>query len=108
MVNVVGNFVEFRFYRPSARQVCVAGDFNQWHYKELPLQKAQGGYWVGRLRLKAGTYRFRYWADGAWFTDFAAFGLEAGQFGFDSVIRVPSQEALPARQAQITQKSCVA
>jgi 1,4-alpha-glucan branching enzyme len=88
MVSVEGPVVEFRFYRPSARQVWLAGDFNGWRNQELPMHQDEQGYWMARLRLPAGSYRFRYWADGAWFPDYAAFGLEAGPFGFDSVVRV--------------------
>ena len=49
----------------------------------------EDGYWRVKMRLPAGEFKFRYVADGAWFTDYAAFGLEPGQFGLDSVVRVP-------------------
>jgi 1,4-alpha-glucan branching enzyme len=89
MVSINGEWVEFKFFRPSARQVHLAGDFNHWHRHELPMLPAGGGYWVARVRLPAGEFKFRYCADGEWFTDFAAFGVEPGRFGMDSVIRVP-------------------
>ena len=88
MISVEGNVVCFRFYRPLAHRVCLAGEFNNWRHHDLPMRKDARGYWVARLRLAAGSYRFRYWADGAWFPDYAAFGLEAGPFGYDSVVRV--------------------
>jgi len=57
------------------------------------------GYWIARMRLPAGEFKFRYCADGEWFTDFAAFGVEPGRFGMDSVLLVPPrtiQIPLPA------------
>jgi 1,4-alpha-glucan branching enzyme len=88
MVTMNDGWVEFRFFRPQAQQVFIAGDFNQWREGELPMLRCEDGYWVGRMRLPAGEFRFRYCADGEWFTDYAAFGLEPGRFGLDSVVRV--------------------
>jgi 1,4-alpha-glucan branching enzyme len=91
MVTVRGETAEFKFYRPDAEQVHLAGDFNGWRLGELPMQPTPEGYWLAKLRLPAGDFRFRYCADGAWFTDYAAFGVEPGQFGLDSVVRVEPQ-----------------
>ncbi|MHC4982893.1 MAG: glycogen-binding domain-containing protein [Planctomycetota bacterium] len=94
MVEITGQWVEFRFYRPEAKQVHVTGDFNDWRDGELPMLRTADGYWVARVRLPAGEFRFRYCADGQWYTDFAAFGVTPGRFGLDSVVRVA---AVPAR-----------
>jgi 1,4-alpha-glucan branching enzyme len=89
MVSIDGEWVEFRFFRPGANQVHLAGDFNHWRKGELPMVRDRHGYWVARMRLPAGEFKFRYCADGEWFTDYAAFGVEPGRFGLDSVVRVP-------------------
>ena len=101
MVTLTGEWTEFRFFRPQAGQVHLAGDFNNWREKELPMARSKEGYWVARLRLPGGTFRFRYCADGEWFTDFAAFGVEPGRFGLDSVVRVPDQAAIANQQAPL-------
>lgn len=88
MVAINGNTVEFRFFRPQAQHVCLVGDFNGWNQDALPMDLTPGGYWVTRLDLPAGTFSFRYFADGQWFTDFAAFGLENGPYGLNSVLRI--------------------
>ena len=98
MVTVTGQRVEFSFFRPQASHVHVAGEFNEWREGQLPMTRAQDGYWRARIRLPAGEFRFRYCADGEWFTDYAAFGLEPGVFGLDSVVRVPGVPA-PVRLA---------
>jgi hypothetical protein len=57
------------------------------------------GYWIARMRLPAGEFKFRYCADGEWFTDFAAFGVEPGRFGLDSILRVPLTSRPPTAAA---------
>ena len=88
MVTVQGNFAQFRFYRPQALDVQVLGDFNGWRAGVLRMRPAGDGYWVAGVHLAGGSYKFRYLADGQWFTDYAAFGVEYGQFGVDSIVRV--------------------
>ncbi len=80
--------IEFRFYRPHVSQLYLVGDFNAWHMRNVPLLPDASGWWVCRLRLTPGTHRFRYYGDGQWFTDYAAFGLEPGPFGWNSVIEI--------------------
>ena len=89
MVTLKNELVEFAFYRPDAQDVQLAGDFNDWQPGQLPMVPSDDGYWTARIPLPAGEFKFRYWADGQWFTDFAAFGVEPGVFGLDSVVRVP-------------------
>ncbi|HOB75442.1 MAG TPA: isoamylase early set domain-containing protein [Phycisphaerae bacterium] len=80
--------VEFSFFRPTASSVFVAGDFNGWHKTSMPMTRGEDGWWHCRFRLAPGIYQFRYLADGQWFTDYAAFGLERGPFGWNSVLKV--------------------
>jgi len=80
--------VEFRFYRPGARHVTLAGDFNGWNKTSLPMHLGKDGWWRYAIRLAPGCYQFRYVADGEWHTDYAAFGLEHGPFSLNSVVKV--------------------
>ncbi len=80
--------VEFSFFRPEAKQVSLSGDFNGWHKTSMPMSKDQDGWWRYSFRLAPGQYEFRYLSDGQWFTDYAAFGLERGPFGWNSVLKV--------------------
>ena len=85
--------VEFRFYRPGAHQVSLAGEFNGWHKTSLPMNLDHDGWWRYRISLAPGCYQFRYVADDEWHTDYAAFGLEPGPFGLNSVVRVEATTA---------------
>ncbi len=80
--------VEFRFFRPEASHVTVAGDFNGWHQGSFPMIRGEDGWWRYRISLSAGVYQFRYVADGVWYTDYAAFGLERTGLGWNSVLKV--------------------
>ena len=88
--------VEFTFYRPDASNVAIAGDFNNWQ-TSFRMTRLGDGRWQSRLKLAPGVYQFRYFADGEWFNDYAAFGLEHGPFGLNSVARVdaPRQAGHP-------------
>ena len=88
MVTVTGNVAEFSFFRPGALRVWLAGDFNGWRPEELAMTEHRDGYWRGTVRLPRGDYRFRYNADGRWFVDYAAFGVQVGSYGLDGVVRV--------------------
>ena len=88
MVTVNGEWAEFRFFRPHARRVHLLGDFNNWAEGELAMSRTSAGYWVARIRLGAGVFKFRYYADGKWFVDYAAFGIEYSPFGVDGLVRI--------------------
>lgn len=110
------DYVQFSFFRPGASKVFLTGDFNDWRVDQLPMVRQEDGHWLLRLRLQAGDYKFRYVADGLWYTDFAAFGVEPGRFGMDSIVRVtprrlrvqPSQPALAPTTAPAMPKVAAA
>jgi hypothetical protein len=54
------------------------------------------GSWGATLDLAPGEYSFRYCADGQWFVDYAAFGVEQGPFGLDGVVRILQAPRIPA------------
>ena len=89
MVTVDGNRAEFSFFRPKAHSVHLIGEFNGWQEGYLSMT-CDRGYWRAWIRLPVGEYRFHYVADGQHFVDYAAFGIEPGPFGLDSVVRIAS------------------
>ena len=88
MVTVQDDVVEFSFFRPGADNVFIAGDFNGWRHGEISMDLRDDGYWTARVKMAPGEFKFRYCADGVWYTDYAAFGVEPGTFGLDSIVRV--------------------
>jgi 1,4-alpha-glucan branching enzyme len=92
MTTVTGDgCVEFRFYRPQAKRVSVVGEFNSW-IDGLTVMKPTGdGWWTASTKLAPGDYRFRYVADGVWYTDYASHGIEAGPNGWNAVLVVAAK-----------------
>ena len=78
--------VEFRFIRPDANHVFLVGDFNDWSQQSHPMTQTASGDWVTHVELANGIHQFRYLADGQWYTDYAAFGVESCGGGYNSVI----------------------
>lgn len=59
-----GEVVVFRAKAPNAREVQLAGDFNDWMPHRTPMQRTAEGAFEARLRLPAGRYRYRLFVDG--------------------------------------------
>jgi 1,4-alpha-glucan branching enzyme len=78
--------IEFRFFRRDVSAVSIAGTFNQWRNDAVPMESTGDGWWHARLQLADGIHQFRYQADGEWFTDFAAHGVEHSKWGMNSLI----------------------
>ncbi len=58
--------VSFVFPAPKARRVSLAGDFNNWDLKDLPMYKASDGVWYLSVSLIPGRHEYRFIADDAW------------------------------------------
>jgi len=82
--------VLLEFVSPTAKEVKVAGEFNDWRPESTPLTKTKDGDWVVRLALRAGEYEYRLVVDGQWIEDPEADQRVANPYGgFNSVLRVP-------------------
>jgi 1,4-alpha-glucan branching enzyme len=57
----------FQYYAPSARQVSLAGDFNNWAFgqneKALNMTQSEDGTWSITVKLSPGRYRYKYVVD---------------------------------------------
>src|SRR2546428_2239208 len=67
-------FVRFVLYAPGAKQVGLAGTFNQWDQSATPLVRAgNDAGWTVTLALPAGQHQYAFVVDGRrWVTDPAA------------------------------------
>jgi 1,4-alpha-glucan branching enzyme len=92
--------IEFRFYRSGAKVVAVAGDFTNWLDAPVAMRHEGNGWWTARVHLEPGEYRFRYVADGQWFTDFASHGVELKKQVWNSVLLVQETGAPQGREMQ--------
>lgn len=85
--------VEFWFYRRGAGGVRVVGDFAGPGLAggALDMETCGDGWWRATATLHSGEYRFRYVADGEWYTDYASNGVEMGETGVTSVLVIPER-----------------
>jgi 1,4-alpha-glucan branching enzyme len=88
--------ITFSFFRPNVLEVFVAGTFNNWMLGAAPMVWQGDGWWKLTMRLMPGEHQFRYVADGEWYTDHAANGLERSRGNWNSLVVVP-----PAREERV-------
>lgn len=61
--------IEFSYFMPDAKQVCVAGTFNDWDTESMPLKKNKEGNWSSAVNLAPGRYEYNFFVDGEWTSD---------------------------------------
>ena len=76
--------IEFR--AEQARQVCIAGSFNEWHPRATPMIPLGDGRWVKELVLPPGRYEYRLAVDGQWICDPAAALTVPNPFGGQNAV----------------------
>jgi 1,4-alpha-glucan branching enzyme len=60
---------EFKLHAPDAKEVFLAGDFNDWNPAEYRLRRYKDGIYKKKLQLKPGRYQYLFRVDGEWRTD---------------------------------------
>ncbi len=54
---------------PGAKEVYLAGEFNNWKLDQNSRMEQNNGSWTKRLNLDCGKYRYRFVIDGNWIED---------------------------------------
>ena len=54
---------------PEAKEVYLAGEFNNWKLDENSRMEQNNGSWSKRINLNSGKYRYRFVIDGNWSED---------------------------------------
>lgn len=65
---------------PNAQQVFLAGDFNEWSPKGLPMKKV-GDEWVCPVYLAPGKHLYKFVVDGKWILDPSNKNWEENEYG---------------------------
>jgi 1,4-alpha-glucan branching enzyme len=86
--------VVFSFDFPSADQVILMGDFNQWNPKVHPMKKDSSGMWKKTTMLYPGRYEYRFQVDGQWKNDPANHRMCLNRFGtYNNVVIVSAVQS---------------
>jgi len=80
--------VLFEFLAPEARDVCLAGDFNNWDASANLMKKDKKGIWKTTLSLKPGRYEYRFLVDGNWENDPSCSNCVPNEFGSQNCVRL--------------------
>jgi hypothetical protein len=81
--------VRFVFVAPSAGNVSVVGDFNQWNPSAIPLRRLSDGTWIADVPLAPGRYAYAFVVDGRLEPDPSAPRAADGDFGVaNSIIMI--------------------
>ncbi len=59
----------FELVQPDAKNVYVAGSFNDWVPEKTPLNTTGDGRWTAELRLGRGRHEYLFVVDGCWLPD---------------------------------------
>ena len=73
--------VVLELVNPAAKQVAVAGSFNNWQPEQTPLRPAGNGRWAGDLKVGPGRHEYLFVVDGQWLPDPNARESVANPFG---------------------------
>jgi 1,4-alpha-glucan branching enzyme len=80
------------FHCEKARNVCIAGTFNDWSPEKAWMQEAGAGRWIKELRLPPGQYEYQYVVDGKWINDPRAVKSTPNAFGGRNSVLVVETE----------------
>ena len=76
------------FENASAREVFVAGSFNDWQLRATPLKPIGDGKWKVELPLGPGRHEYRFVVDGEWIDDPKAKEFAANPLGGRNAVLV--------------------
>jgi chromosome partitioning protein len=83
--------VVFSVFAPEAKEVHVAGDFNNWKVDGSSRLNNQNGTWSRKMNLDSGRYHYRFVIDGTWTEDFNNPKREMNPFGqLNSLLEINS------------------
>jgi len=85
--------VNFSVFAPEAKEVFVAGEFNNWRLEEGARMSQNNGTWSKKLNLIGGKYRYRFVIDGSWIEDSKNPLKEVNPYGsVDSLIEIANKK----------------
>ena len=90
---ITGDGVEFTYTDPSAKNVFIAGTFNNWSQSANEMKKGDDGIFRIVIKLKPGEYQYKFVVDGNWKEDTDNPNkVDDGYGGTNSVVEVPAVE----------------
>ena len=85
-ITSAGKLVRFVFSSIRAKNISVAGTFNNWDPAAHALKKDLVGVWRVEVYLKPGVYQYRFQVDGEWVNDQSARDKVPNEFGTKNTV----------------------
>jgi 1,4-alpha-glucan branching enzyme len=92
--------VSFKWHFPNAKEVFIAGSFNDWQPSATPLKSCGADWWLLDLELKPGRYEYRFVVDGQWMDDPTAAGHTTNSTGGRNSLLIVNADATPVAPAR--------
>lgn len=84
--------IVFSVFAPEAKEVYVAGEFNNWSLDDNSRMAFNNGTWMKKINFFSGRYRYRFVIDGKWTEDPDNPVKEKNPYGdMDSLIEIESK-----------------
>lgn len=81
--------VVFSVQAQDAKEVYIAGDFNEWKVNDHSRMEQHNGVWRKKMRLSTGKYHYRFVIDGQWTEDINNPNKELNPYGTeDSLVEI--------------------
>lgn len=77
---------EFSFYAPEAMEVFVAGEFNGWDSRSLPMKRDKSGTWKVKTKLSPGRYEYKFFGDNRWVEELSSGEKVENPFGTQNLV----------------------
>ena len=77
----------FKLEAPEAKEVALAGNFNDWDTDSRHLKQNKKGIWTTFLSLEPDAYEYRFLVDGEWQNDPAA-EVVPNEYGTMNCVRI--------------------
>ncbi|MBS3918614.1 MAG: isoamylase early set domain-containing protein [Deltaproteobacteria bacterium] len=78
--------VEFSLSAPEAKEVFLAGEFNHWDVRSIPMKRRKDGNWKVNASLPPGRYEYKFSVDNHWLEDFPSMELAPNSFGTQNLV----------------------
>lgn len=76
-----GKTVEIGLQAPEAKEVFLAGEFNQWDTQSTLMKRGKDGNWKVKTSLPPGRYEYKFLVDNRWIEGLPGTELVPNQFG---------------------------
>jgi 1,4-alpha-glucan branching enzyme len=80
--------VQFEFSAPEAKEVFLAGDFNNWDTQLDLMKKDRKGTWKATFSLMPGRYEYQFFVDSNWVNDPSCLDCTPNEFGSKNCVKV--------------------